>query len=446
MQIQDIIPYEKNAKKHSEKQIREIMRAIEAFGFNQPIVIDAHGEIVVGHGRFEAAKRLGFEEVRLGAARAGKGEHFIPAVSVEELTEQEVKAYRLADNKLNESPWDMSLVLSEMKELEMEGMDVTLTGFSVDLIRDPEEDDFDLDQAILDNQWTDIQKGDLFQLSSHRLLCGDATDPLDYLKLMGDNKAAMVFTDPPYNIDYQGGIQGEGKQKKRRKILNDKMSGDHFFQFLSQVMKNLIEFTHGAFYVCMSSSELHSLHQAFTEAGGHWQTYIIWAKNHFTLSRADYQHQMEPILHGLSEEPKEEQDADSLPILYGWTKHDWYGGRKQGNVWFFDKPTVSKEHPTMKPIALCAKAIKNSSQSGEIVLDAFGGSGSTLIACEQMQRSCRMMELDPVYVAVIIRRWERLTGGKAEKLYARKETNGTTTKDDKSDTPETQGRFQDRVE
>jgi DNA modification methylase len=422
MNVADIKPYERNAKKHSEKQVREIMRAIEAFGFNQPIVIDAQGEIVVGHGRFEAAKRLGFEEVRLGAARAGKGEKFIPAVMVEDLTEQEVRAYRLADNKLNESPWDMNLVLEELKGLNMDGMDVSLTGFSVDLIRDSEEDDFDVEKAVEESQGTDIRKGDMFRLGKHRLLCGDASDPMDYLRLMDGRTAAMVFTDPPYNIDYQGGVQGDGKQKKRRKILNDKMSGDRFFLFLSGVMRNLVEFTQGAFYICMSSSELHTLHQAFTEAGGHWQTYIVWAKNHFTLSRSDYQHQMEPILHGLSEEESkkleepERHDAESLPILYGWTKHEWYGGRKQGNVWFFDKPNVSKEHPTMKPIALCAKAIKNSSQAGETVLDVFGGSGSTLIACEQMKRSCCTMELDPVYVSVIIKRWEKLTGKKAKKL------------------------------
>jgi DNA modification methylase len=422
MNVADIKPYERNAKKHSEKQIKEIMRAIGAFGFNQPIVIDARGEIVVGHGRPEAAKRLGFEEVRIGAARAGKGERFVPAVMVEDLTEQEVKAYRLADNKLNESPWDMNLAIEELRGLDLEGFEVSLTGFSVDLIRDAEEDDFDLEKAVEESQKTDIQKGDLFRLGAHRLLCGDATDPLDYLRLMDGQTASMVFTDPPYNIDYQGGVQGDGKQKKRRKILNDKMSRDQFYGFLGDVMRNLVEFTRGAFYVCMSSSELHTLYGAFTEAGGHWQTYIVWAKNHFTLSRADYQHQMEPILHGLSEEEAkkidepEKYDAESLPILYGWTTHEWYGGRKQGNVWFFDKPNVSKEHPTMKPIALCAKAIKNSSQSKEIVLDVFGGSGSTLIACEQMQRACRMMELDPVYVSVIIKRWEKLTGKKAVKM------------------------------
>lgn len=420
--IQDIKPYEKNAKKHSEKQIKEIMRAIEHFGFNQPIVIDKKNEIVVGHGRFEAAKKLGFSEIRLGVARAAKGEKFIPAILVEDLTEQEVKAYRLADNKLNESPWQMSLVIEEMKSLKMEGMDVTLTGFSVDLIRDPEEDNFDIDKAVSESQKTKIKKGDLFQLGEHRLLCGDATDSIDYLELMENKTAKMVFTDPPYNVDYQGGMQGDGKKIKRRKILNDKMSDSKFYEFLKSTLENLIIHTKGAFYVCMSSSELHNLHRAFVECGGHWQSYLTWVKSHFTLSRSDYQHQTEPILYGLSEEEAEKAEEndfnkiDSLPILYGWTEHEWYGGRKQGNVWFFDKPNISKEHPTMKPIALCAKAVVNSSQEGGIVLDVFGGSGSTLIACEQMKRKCFMMELDPVYVQVIVKRWEKFSGEKHKKL------------------------------
>lgn len=420
MKITELKPYEKNAKKHPEKQIRELMRAIESFGFNQPVVIDKDNAIIVGHCRVEAAKRLGFEDVKIGAPRAAKGERFIPAVRAEELSGPEVKAYRLADNKLNESPWIMSLAIEELKDLEMVGMDVTLTGFSVDLIRDPKEDDFDIEKAVEESQSTDIKLGDVFQLGIHRLLCGDATKNADFVSLMGKSDAEMVFTDPPYNVDYQGGMHGDGSQSKRRKILNDKMSGDKFFQFLEAVMHNLVSFTKGGFYVCMSSSELHNLHRAFIEAGGHWQTYIIWAKDHFTLSRADYQHQMEPMLYGLSEEEaqkaEEQKEGESLPILYGWTEHEWYGGRKQGNVWFVDRPKVSKEHPTMKPIALCAKAIKNSSQPGGIVLDAFGGSGSTLIACEQLQRRCFAMELDPVYVQVIIKRWEKFTNNKAKKI------------------------------
>ena len=220
----------------------------------------------------------------------------------------------------------------------------------------------------------------------------------------------MVFTDPPYNIAYKGGMGGDGTQHVRKIIANDDMSAEEFASFLDDVMHNLMQVTKGAFYVCMSSSELHTLRNAFVKAGGHWQTYIVWAKNHFTLSRTDYQQQHEPILYGLSGEIEKCEDADLMPIMYGWNEHSWYGGRKQGNVWHIDRPTQSKEHPTMKPVVLCGKAIKNSSKAGEIVLDVFGGSGSTLIAAHQLGRRCYMIELDVDYVAVIIERWCQLSG------------------------------------
>ena len=226
----------------------------------------------------------------------------------------------------------------------------------------------------------------------------------------------MVFSDPPYNVNYEGGAAGEWKKAKRAQILNDKMSQEKFYLFLLEVFKNMMAFTKGTFYICMSSAELHNLWAAFTDAGGHWQTYIIWVKNHFTLSRADYHHQMEPILAGTSEEElNKESEGDA--ILYGWhERHFWKGGRKQGNIWNFDKPSVSKEHPTMKPVLLCCKAILNSSEPGQTVLDLFGGSGSTLIACEKTGRSCCMMELDPHYCDVIIKRWEEYTNQQAVKL------------------------------
>lgn len=226
----------------------------------------------------------------------------------------------------------------------------------------------------------------------------------------------MVFTDPPYNVDYGGGMHADGTQSARKKIANDKMSSENFYQFLFKAMSALIKHTKGAFYVCMSSSELHNLWKAFTDAGGHWQTYIIWAKDHFTLSRSDYQHKFEPIMYGLKEEVTIE-DKDALPIMYGWNKlHNWYGGRKQGDVWMVDRPKISKEHPTMKPIDLMIKAIQNSSLVKEIVLDTFLGSGSTLIACENCERICYGCELDPHYIDVIIKRWEDKTGKKAEKV------------------------------
>ena len=218
----------------------------------------------------------------------------------------------------------------------------------------------------------------------------------------------MVFTDPPYNVDYQG------KAKKiRNKILNDKMSEEAFFQFLLQMFGNIMGHVSGAFYVCMSSSELHNLWAAFTEAGGHFQSYIIWVKNHFTLSRSDYQNQFEPILIGSASTPPDEaayDESEAEYILYGWIKHTWNGGRKQPNVWHFDRPMASDLHPTMKPVMLCAKAIQNSSSRAAIVLDIFLGSGSTLIACEKTGRVCYGMELDRHYCDVIVERWCEYTG------------------------------------
>ena len=194
------------------------------------------------------------------------------------------------------------------------------------------------------------------------------------------------------------------------------MSAENFYKFLFDSIKNLIDNTSGAFYICMSSSELHNLWKAFTDCGGHWQTYIVWAKDSFTLSRSDYQHQFEPIMYGLTEDAINVPEKEADFILYGWTKHEWFGGRKQGDVWMIDRPKRSKEHPTMKPVMLCAKAISNSAPRGSIVLDTFGGSGSTLTACEKLNRRGLMMELDPLYCEVIIKRWEEFSGAKAEKL------------------------------
>ena len=226
----------------------------------------------------------------------------------------------------------------------------------------------------------------------------------------------MVFTDPPYNVGYTGGIHADGTQTKRHAILNDKMTNEKFYQFLYDSLVNMVAFTSGAFYVCMSSSELHTLHQAFTRAGGHWQTYIIWAKDTFTLSRSDYQHQFEPIMYGLTDDILQIEEREADIILYGWTKHAWHGGRKQGDVWLIDRPKKSEEHPTMKPVVLCGKAIINSSKRDDIVLDIFGGSGSTLIACEKINRKCYMMELDPSYCQVIIDRWEEFTNKKSIRI------------------------------
>ena len=232
-------------------------------------------------------------------------------------------------------------------------------------------------------------------MGDHRLLCGNATDSGDVVHLMEDSRAVMAFTDPPYNVAY-GEHGGTAQAGRRRGIQNDDL-GEGFYDFLLAACRNLLTCTDGAVYVCMSSSELHTLQKAFVDAGGHWSTFIIWAKNTFTLGRSDYQRQYEPI-------------------LYGWregAKHHWCGDRDQGDVWSFDKPTASPLHPTTKPVPLVQRAVENSSDPEDVVLDLFLGSGSSLIACERSGRTCYGMELEPAYVDVAVLRWEAFTGEKA---------------------------------
>lgn len=283
--------------------------------------------------------------------------------------------------------------------------------------------------------------GQIYQLGPHRLICGDSTSREDIKKLMGDEVADMAFTDPPYNVDYTGGMNATGKNF-REGIMNDKMESSKFYNFLFEACNNLVAFTKGGIYICMSSSELDTLKRAFEASGGHWQTYIIWVKNHFTISRSDYQHTYEPILYGWPKATKNHYFIQERDVANVWedvrkvntefdgtyTSIKFHGfevklkGRVEGeikhkkqvtDIWRYDKPTKSKEHPTMKPLELCAEAIKNSSKQGDIVLDLFGGSGSTLIAADKLKRKCYMCEMDPKYVDVIIERWEKHSGIKA---------------------------------
>ena len=426
MNISEIKPYKKNAKRHPEKQIKQVAASIKEFGFNQPIVVDKNKVIIVGHGRYEAAKMIGLEDV--------------PVIEVD-LTEEQARAYRLADNKLNESEWDMDLVIEELKEMSAQMID--LSGFSKDLIlEDDPKDDYVPEVAPT----VKIKTGDMFRLGRHILLCGHAPKKEDYVKLVrGGGLADMVFTDPPYNVDYTGGMNEKDKNT-RTGILNDKMDKDSFFQFLSAVCQNLNEFSHGPHYICMSSSELDTLKRAYEESGGHWQSFIIWVKNTFTLSRADYQHTYEPILYGWPANIKNHYFIDERNIPNVWedlqeVKTNFDGEhttikfqgfevkikgkveegqvkrkRQKTDIWRYDKPVKSSEHPTMKPVAMVVEAIKNSSTDGQIVLDPFLGSGTTLVACEKTNRICYGLELDPKYVDVIIRRWEQYTGEQAEKL------------------------------
>jgi len=360
MDITLIKPYSKNAKKHDKRQIDLVANSIKRFGFVQAIVIDRNNEIVIGHCRFLAAKQLGLKDV--------------PVISVENLTDDQVKALRLADNKLNESAWDMGLVVEDLKGLDTELLD--LTGFSRDLIIEGNEQD----DIIPDNAPVVAKLGDVWVLGRHRVMCGDSTKKEDVARLMGDKKADMVFTDPPYGVDY------EGKTKDKLKIQND-ITTDVF----AKVLPNYIDFTKegASFYVCCPpGNNFKDFFLPFEEVC-HLSATIIWAKNSLVMGHRDYHYQHEPI-------------------LYGWNKngtHNFYGDRTNTTIWQIDRPTASKLHPTMKPIALIEKAVMNSSKSEDIILDLFLGSGSTLIACEKTGRICYGMELDPKYVDVIVQRY-----------------------------------------
>ena len=384
--LERLLPYAANARTHSESQVAQLAGSIVEFGFNVPVLVDERGVLIAGHGRLLAARHLGLAEV--------------PVIRLDHLTDAQVRAYRLADNQLAlNAGWDDELLSAELARLQEEGFGLDLIGFSaeeLDALMAPLDDEGDgqgdetgEDEVPEPPVDPVTRPGDLWILGRHRLLCGDSTVLADVEKVLGGAPANMCFTDSPYNVDY--GAPGKGG--KGRRILNDALGGG-FKQFLYDVCVNILAVTKGAVYMCMSSSELHTLQSAFLEAGGHWSTFIIWAKNTFTLGRSDYQRQYEPI-------------------LYGWKEgggHYWCGARDQGDVWSINKPARNDLHPTMKPVELVERAIGNSSRENEIILDPFGGSGTTLIACERMGRQARLLELDPKYVDVIVLRWQEQTG------------------------------------
>ena len=386
--VASLTPYANNARTHSDDQVNQIARSIEEFGFVNPVLVGSDDVIVAGHGRLMAAKQLGMETV--------------PVIVLGHLTETQRRALVIADNQITaNSGWDEDLLKQELSELDALDFDLDLMGFSDEelegllLMMDEPEEQTDDDEIPEPEEHPVSQAGDLWVLGEHRVLCGSATESADVEALMGGQLAEMAFTDPPYNVDYAN-PEKNGKAKKDRRIKNDNL-GSEFYAFLLAAMSNLVGACKGAIYICMSSSELDTLQKSFREAGGKWSTFIIWAKNTFTLGRSDYQRQYEPI-------------------LYGWkegSEHFWCGARDQGDVWYFNKPVKNDLHPTMKPVELVERAIRNSSKTRDIVLDLFGGSGSTLIACEKSHRSARLMELDPKYVDVIVRRWEEYSGKEA---------------------------------
>ena len=388
-----LVPYDKNPRTHSPEQVNQIAASIAEFGFLNPILVDTAAGIIAGHGRLQAAKQLGLAQV--------------PVVVLDHLTEAQKRAYVIADNKLAlNAGWDEDLLRVEMTALAAENFDLPVIGFSDDdlaaLLAEPNTAEGQTDEdAVPEAPETPVSKpGDLWRLGNHLLLCGDSTVLANVERVLDGALADMVFTDPPYNVDY-GNTAKDKLRGTNRTIMNDNL-GDGFERFLYDACVNMLTVCKGALYVCMSSSELHTLQKAFIEAGGKWSTFVIWAKNTFTLGRADYQRQYEPI-------------------LYGWKQgndHYWCGARDQGDVWFVNKPVRNELHPTMKPVELVERAVNNSSKSRDIVLDCFGGSGTTLIACEKLNRQCRMIELDPKYVDVIVKRWEEFTGKKAELVAA----------------------------
>lgn len=388
--VERLIPYARNARTHSDDQVAQIAASIAEFGWTNPLLVGSDGILIAGHARLLAARKLGMTEV--------------PVIVLEHLTETQRRALVIADNQfaIRGAAWDEEMLRVELESLKEDGFGLDLVGFTDEeldgLLREPEQipgGNTDEDAVPEEPETPITVPGDVWILGDHRLLCGDATQFGSFEKVLASGLADMVFTDPPYNVNY-GATMKDKLRGKHRKIANDNL-GQGFAQFLKEACSNILAVTKGAVYVCMSSSELATLQKVFREAGGHWSTFVIWAKNTFTMGRSDYQRQYEPI-------------------LYGWKEgsdHYWCGARDQGDVWFVKKPVSNDLHPTMKPVELIERAIRNSSKSRDTVLDPFGGSGSTLIACERTGRQGRMIELEPKYCDVSILRWQEFTGKEA---------------------------------
>ena len=380
-----LIPYVNNARTHSAEQINKLRSSLREFGFINPVIIDRGFNVIAGHGRIEAAKAEGIPEV--------------PCVFADYLTDAQKKAYILADNRMAmDAGWDEELLRVEIEALQAESFDVGLTGFDESEIADlfetdseVKDDGFDVDAELEKPPVT--KSGDLWLLGNHRLICGDSTREETYTFLMDGKKANLVVTDPPYNVNYEGSAG---------KIKNDNMENGKFYQFLLDAftcMEKVME-NDASIYVFHADTEGLNFRKAFADAGFYLSGTCIWKKQSLVLGRSPYQWQHEPV-------------------LFGWKKkgrHQWYTGRKESTIWEFDKSKKNGDHPTMKPVPLVAYPIKNSSMSNCIVLDPFGGSGSTLIACEQTNRVCHTIELDEKFCDVIVKRFIE-QAGTTENVY-----------------------------
>lgn len=369
LKVSDLIAYENNPRKNDDA-VDAVASSIKSFGFKVPVIVDSNNVIIAGHTRVKACKKLGITEV--------------PCVIADDLTEDQIKAFRLADNKTSElAEWDLDKLSEELKFIEMDMSQFGFEDLEQELDREVLEDEFDENEAVSENPYS--RKGDIFILGNHKLMCGDSTINDDVKKLVDGKQVDMIFTDPPYNVDYEGSTG--------MKIQNDKQKDEDFYNFLSSAFNNMFECVKpgGVIYCCHADTEGLNFRTTFKNAGFKLAECLIWVKNSLVLGRQDYHWRHEPI-------------------LYGWKEgagHYFVDDRTQDTIWEYNKPKANNLHPTMKPLELVGKAIKNSSKRNESVLDLFGGSGSTLIACEQIQRNAFLMELDERYVDVIVKRYLR---------------------------------------
>lgn len=374
--LSKLVPYVNNARTHSPEQINKLRSSLREFGFINPVIIDRNYGVIAGHGRILAAKEEGISEV--------------PCVFADHLTEAQKKAYIIADNRMAmDAGWDEELLRVEIEALQAEAFDLSLTGFDdkelADLFADEtgsdaKDDEFDLAAAL--EKASFVEKGDVWTVGRHKLVCGDATDPDDVNTLMGDTKANLILTDPPYGVSF--------KSSSGLTIQNDSMKDEEFYNFLLSSFKCMADHLEkgGSAYVFHADTEGLNFRRAFIDAGFHLAGCCIWVKDSLVLGRSDYQWQHEPVLYGFLQNGK----------------HKWFSDRKQTTIWNFDKPKRNANHPTSKPLDLLGYPIGNSTQENAVVIDTFGGSGSTMMACQQMNRICHMMELDEKYASVILRR------------------------------------------
>lgn len=426
--IESIVPYDRNAKIHGEDQVRRIADSIKEFGFLAPCLIDRDGNLIAGHGRVEAAKLLGM--------------HTVPCVYVEGLTDAQRRAYILADNRLGEmAEWDMDIVREELSEISEEGIDASLTGFDWDStvnLADVKEDDFEVPEGVGSETEPTGSHGTIWQLGRHRLMCGDSADPDDMAALFGDERPVLVVTDPPYGVSIGSKnreleeVTGAGGCVKED-IENDTLSEEDLYEVLVRCFGALRNHADEAcsYYVFAPSGELQMMMMMMMrDAGLPVRHMLVWVKNvaTFSLGRLDYDYRHEMIMYtwgarhnfrgGYDNSVIEDASSRIDNLSVGELKDLVHALRGDGatSTIYCDKPSRSELHPTMKPVKLVARLIYNSSEEGDVVADIFGGSGTTLIACEQLNRTCYMMEKDPHYCDVIIDRWQTLTGQEAMRL------------------------------